>query len=185
MKPPSKRSTDVASETFLFLGVSLIALGILAVLTAFVFTLGTVLVLGALMLAAAVVEVIYAVQMGRRGEHVFLNFMSALLYLGGGGLLLWYPLAGALSLTLIISAFLFVNGFAGISHGLRHQNEPRWGWFVVGGAIDLILGSIIALGWPATGLWVIGLFVGIEMIIYGTTWIAFSFGLKQLENAIS
>jgi uncharacterized membrane protein HdeD (DUF308 family) len=36
----------------------------------------------------------------------------------------------------------------------------------------------VIAGWPATGLWVIGLFIGINLIVHGLSWIALALGLR-------
>jgi uncharacterized membrane protein HdeD (DUF308 family) len=45
----------------------------------------------------------------------------------------------------------------------------------------LVLGILVLAQWPVSGLWVIGLFVGIELIFYGGAWIALALGLHSLR----
>lgn len=176
---------EVYSATLLFLGISMVVLGVVAVLTSILFTIGTVLVLAGILLAAGVVECIHAFKAAKKHQkNVFLNALSALLYLMLGAIMLSNPVAGAMSLTLVLSAFLLVNGVVSITNGVRHRAEPLWGWFFFGGLVDIILGVLIALGWPGTSLWVIGLFVGIEMFIYGAAWIAMSLTFKEIEQEL-
>ena len=44
---------------------------------------------------------------------------------------------------------------------------PGWGWQVADGLVTLALGLLVLAEWPGSGLWVIGLFVGIDLIFYG------------------
>jgi len=185
MRPSDKQQiVEMYSRTLLFLGISLAVLGVVAILTSVFFTIGTVLVLGGVLVAAGVVECIHAFKAAKQQKKVILNVLSALLYFCVGGLLLWNPIVGALSLTLVISAYLFLNGVLSVALGIRHRKEPLWGWFIAGGIVDLILGTLIATGWPATALWIIGLFVGIEMLMYGASWIAMSFAFKEIEKEL-
>jgi uncharacterized membrane protein HdeD (DUF308 family) len=55
---------------------------------------------------------------------------------------------------------------------------PEWGWLALDGLITIVLGLLVLSQWPASGLWVIGLFVGINLIFYGLGWIAIAFGLR-------
>jgi uncharacterized membrane protein HdeD (DUF308 family) len=55
---------------------------------------------------------------------------------------------------------------------------PGWGWQALDGIIALVLGLLVLAQWPASGLWVIGLFVGIDLIFYGWAWIALALALR-------
>ena len=55
---------------------------------------------------------------------------------------------------------------------------PGWGWQAADGLITFLLGLLLIAGWPATGLWVIGLFIRINLIVYGIAWIALALGLR-------
>jgi len=57
-----------------------------------------------------------------------------------------------------------------------------WGWPLVSGVIDVILGVMIWLGWPASALWVIGLFVGISFVFRGFNWIGLGLALRTLPR---
>jgi uncharacterized membrane protein HdeD (DUF308 family) len=55
-----------------------------------------------------------------------------------------------------------------------------WGWPLVSGVIDLVLGVLICLEWPASALWVIGLFFGISVIFRGCNWLGLGLALRAL-----
>jgi uncharacterized membrane protein HdeD (DUF308 family) len=57
---------------------------------------------------------------------------------------------------------------------------PGWPWHVLNGLITLILGVLVLAQWPVSGLWVIGMFVGIELIFYGGAWVALSLSLRGM-----
>jgi len=58
---------------------------------------------------------------------------------------------------------------------------PHWNWQVaLDGAIAFVLGILILSRWPASGLWVIGLFVGIDLLFYGGVWISFALSLRNM-----
>jgi uncharacterized membrane protein HdeD (DUF308 family) len=44
----------------------------------------------------------------------------------------------------------------------------------------LVLGILILAQWPVSGLWVIGLFLGIELVAYGVAWIAVALKLRSV-----
>src|SRR5208282_5184536 len=55
-----------------------------------------------------------------------------------------------------------------------------WGWQALGGIVTAIMGGLILADWPISGLWVIGLFVGIEVIFYGLDWIRVALELHKM-----
>lgn len=57
---------------------------------------------------------------------------------------------------------------------------PGWGWQAADGIITFVLGLLVLAGWPASGLWVIGLFVGIDLIFYGCAWMALALSLRAM-----
>jgi len=170
------------SNSFLFFGIALLLLGIVAIGSQFLFTIGTVIFFGALLLVAGVSELVHIIASKQKQKMVF-NVLSAIAYIVTGCLTMWNPLLGALSLTLIMAAFFVIAGMVRVGYGVAHRHEGHWVWFVLGGIINLALGLMIAMGWPATGLWMIGLFVGIEMIFHGTAWVMLAMFLKSNKTA--
>jgi hypothetical protein len=62
-------------------------------------------------------------------------------------------------------------GILRIIMGFQMKGKKGWGWLVFAGLVSLLLGGIILFEWPATGLWVIGLLVAIELIIHGWSYV--------------
>ncbi|HUX68316.1 MAG TPA: DUF308 domain-containing protein [Terriglobales bacterium] len=147
------------------LGVVLLILGIVTLSDAFLATLASMLVIGWLLVFGGVVQLVHA--FGAQGwTGMLLHLAAGVMYVVAGLLLVANPVAAALTLTLLAAFFLFVVGLfrMGAALALRLRG---WGWVVAAGAADLVLAALISLQWPGTGFWVIGLFVGIEMLLAG------------------
>jgi uncharacterized membrane protein HdeD (DUF308 family) len=97
------------------------------------------------------------------------SLLSAVIAIAAGVILLAWPLSGVLSLTLILTAFLTIEGVASIMMALTHRHgfSARWALLLVSGLVDLFLAALIFLGLPATAAWAIGLLVGINMLFFG------------------
>ena len=153
----------------LALGIVMIILGSLGLVFSFAFTLASVIVFGALALAAGLLQLWHGiaareVSWGGRGLHL----LVALAYLLLGGLLLWDPLSGSLSLTLLLAAFLLVIGGFRVYYAWQWRRRGwRWKLATGLGVLDVVLAVLILVGWPSTGLWVIGLFLAIELLLNG------------------
>ena len=150
---------------FLALGLVSIIVGSLAISSAFIATLASVVVFGVLLLVEGITEVIHAV-MVRNWRGFALHLLAAALYLIVGVFMLEDPVRAATVLTLLLAAVLFTGGLLRIIFSLV-ERYPSWPWVLLNGVVDLILGGVILSGWPASTLWVIGLFVGIDLLFHG------------------
>lgn len=154
---------------FLGLGIFFIALGLLSIASAAFVTLLSVVFLGGLLLAAGVVQIVYTFSISQ-WSGFFLSLLSGILYAVVGFLLIAHPAAGALSLTLLLAALYIVGGIFRIV-GSATMRFEHWGLALFSGIVKLVLGMLIWAGWPDTGLWVFGLFIGIDLVFYGWFWI--------------
>jgi uncharacterized membrane protein HdeD (DUF308 family) len=150
----------------LALGILMIVLGVFAIAMPKPATLAVQLALGWILVVGGIAEGIHAfMAQGWRG--FLLELLSAILYLVVGGLLLVNPVGGALALTIVLAVFLVVEGIFKIMMALRVRDHRGWGWLLASGVLSVILGLMIWAEWPASGLWVIGLLVGIQLVFTG------------------
>ena len=162
---------------FLALGTVQIVAGPLAVGFVFGATLATVVTLGVLLLIAAGAQMAAAL-LARDWDGFFLFLLLAFLYAVAGFLTLQHPLLAAEGLTLMLAALFLVVGLFRIAVALVDQ-VPSWGWLLSNGIVTVLLGLAIWQQWPASGLWVLGLFVGIELIVNGVTWSVLAVGVRN------
>jgi len=157
-------------QLFFFEGLVLLCLGVAAIVLPLIATVAVEILIGWLLLISGIVGLIATLRM-RHAPGFFWSLVSAILAIAAGLVLLRWPLSGALSLTVILTAFFVVEGVASIFYALEHKREltGRWAWMLVSGALDLILGGLIFLGLPATAAWAIGLLVGINMVFGGSS----------------
>jgi uncharacterized membrane protein HdeD (DUF308 family) len=165
------------------LGVLSVLVGLLALSSKFITTLLSVRVFGWLLLIAGISEVVHAI-MVRRLRGFALHLLAATLYLLGGLFMLEDPARAALVLTLLLAATFLVGGFLRVVFALVVR-FPAWPWVLLNGAVDLLLGLLIWNDWPESSLWVIGLFVGIDLILHGVGWIMLGFGVRAYRVAPS
>ena len=147
-------------------GILMIILGVIAIGTPVVATIAVQIMLGWLLIIGGIAEGIHAfMAQGWRG--FLFELLSAILYLVVGVLLLVNPVTGALALTVLLAVFLVVEGIFKIITALRVRDHRGWGWLLASGILSAILGVLIWAQWPASGLWVIGLLVGIQLLFTG------------------
>lgn len=162
---------------FLVLGIVLIVLGTIAIGAPFVTGIATAVIFGALLLVAGIAQLVGSFWT-RDWSGFFLNLISGILYVVVGLLFVRDPGDALLAMTLLLACGLMVEGLFRVLGSIMYQ-FPHWGWVFLGGLIDLALGVMIWIQWPVSGLWVIGLFVGISMIYNGWTWVILGLSLKR------
>lgn len=165
---------------FFGLGILFIILGFLAVGASTLVTIASVIFLGSLLLLGGIVQTAYTVTI-RQWSGFFLSLLSGILYSVVGFFMIVHPEASAVSLTLLMSAFYIIGGIFRIVSAASMRFE-HWGWALLSGIIKLALGALILSGWPATGFWVIGLFVGIDLIFYGWFWVMLSLSARGMKE---
>jgi len=160
-------------------GSGLLLLGILAVARSVAATVVSMLFFGWLLVIAAGVEVVQAIMVGK-WAGLYHHWLGAILFGVVGALMIWRRVVSAEILTLLMGAFFLVAGLFQLITPFV-VSLPDWGWHALNGLITLVLGILVLAQWPVSGLWVIGLFVGIELIFYGGAWIAFALSLRSLR----
>ena len=165
---------------FVILGVALVVLGTVALGSAVIASLAAAVAIGMLLLLGGVAEAVGAFWC-RGWSGFFLELLSGVLSIVVGLLFLRAPAGALAALTLLLACFLMVGGIFKIVAAVSYR-FAAWGWSLAGGIIDVILGVMIWQEWPASGLWVIGLFVGINLLFRGVNWIALGLALRSLPR---
>jgi uncharacterized membrane protein HdeD (DUF308 family) len=163
------------------LGIALIVLGTILLASPVIATLATVTALGALILLGGAIEVVGAFWC-QEWSGFFLELLSGILGVVVGLMLLGNPIQGGITLTVLLASFLFVEGIFKAVAAIAHRFEG-WGWLLLSGVIDVVLGVMIWRELPMTGLTVIGVLVGISIIFRGVSWLMVGFTLKRLPAA--
>ena len=169
---------------FLVEGVVLLVLGATAVVLPLLATLALTIIIGWLFLVSGVVGLVTTFWM-RQAPGFWWSLISAVLGVAVGFVLLASQLSGAFSLTLVLVVFFIIEGAASIMFALDHKREltGKWGWMLVSGIVDLVLGAMIFGGLPSTSAWAIGLLVGINMVFGGAALIAMALHARNSAQA--
>jgi len=161
---------------FVVLGTGIILAGLWAIAYSVLATLTTVLLIGILLVVGGAIHVIGAV-LGRGWQGFFIHALMGVLYVLVGMLMVEHPVRAAAVLTLVLAVAYTVGGAARLLYAATHSFKGR-GWVLLNGAITLLLGVSIWQGWPEASLWVIGLFVGIELVFSGWSLVVLGLAVK-------
>ncbi len=164
----------------LALGILLLALGVIGLYMTVALTIASVLFFGALLVVAGIAQAVQAFR-ATGWRSIALHVGIAALYILGGAIAFYDPVAASLSLTIFIAAMLLVAGVFRAVMAFHMRPTSGWGWVLFGGVISILLGVLIFMQWPVSGLFAIGLFVAIELIVDGWSCILFALAAKSAE----
>ncbi len=161
-------------------GIILVVLGAAAILVPPLAGLAVTIFLGWLFLVGGIVGLV-ATMSARQAPGFGWALLSAIVALLAGGVLLWNPLQGLLTLTYVLIAYFIVDGVLMIIFAIAHRRElsGRWEWLMLNGVIDLVLAAIILSGLPGSFAWALGLLVGIDLVFGGCSLIAIALAARH------
>ncbi len=165
---------------FGILGASLVVLGTVVLGSAVIASLAAAAAIGVLLLLGGAAEAVGAFWC-RGWNGFFLELLSGVLSIVVGLSFLRAPVGAPAALMLLSACFLMVGGIFKIVAAVSYRFAAR-GWSLAGGIIDVLRGLMMRQEWPASGLWVIDLFVGINLLFRGVNWIALGLALRSLPG---
>jgi uncharacterized membrane protein HdeD (DUF308 family) len=94
-------------------------------------------------------------------------YVSALISVIAGAILIVYPYAGVVVLTIIIALFMLLQGCMQLFYASIYAPYPGWGWMLATGVFSIALAAIVYAGWPVIAMWFLGVIVGVNLISIG------------------
>lgn len=172
-------------EIWLFLvamGLVLVLVGCAAIGSCFVTASATVLVFAALILVGGLVQIVTAFW-ARRWHGFFLHLLSGSLLLFCGLFMVHNPLEAVVSLSFLVALCLLLGGIFRVVIALLERFDG-WGLMLFNGVISILLGMAMWSQWPLSGIWVIGLFVGIEVLLSGLSWLILGLSVRASPSLV-
>jgi len=160
------------------LGLVYVIAGTVALGSIVTATAVSVFIVGAMMIVAGIGEIIGAFQLTSWGKAMLWALVGAL-YVLAGFVTLQNPALAAVLLTFILGFSLIASGVVRLflAYSLRH--EQSWVWVALSGIITVLLGIVILAKWPFSSVYILGLFLGVDLVIAGFGWIGLGFALRR------
>jgi len=163
----------------------LLGLGILFVVLGFIglgmtvgLTLVSILFIGALFIIAGAVQIIDVFK-SHHWKGVVGHALIAILYIIGGGLIIHDPVLASAVITALIAWILIIIGITRLIMAIVLRHGTGWAWMLFAGVCSIVLGVLILMQWPYSALWIIGMFIAIELIVNGWTYIFIALGMRN------
>ena len=122
-------------------------------------------------------EVIHSFAANHWGGFI-LRLLVGAFYVIGGAMLIANPLAASKLLTLAFAAALIASGVARLFLAFEYW-ERFGGLLLSSGIVGILAGLVILSKWPLSGLWVLGLVVGVDLLLHGSWWVMFGLSLRH------
>ncbi len=172
---PSWWGTILVGAIFVFAG--LFVLGDVAAATVI-----SAFLIGILLVVAGAAEIFQAFS-AQYWRGFVLRLLVGLLYAICGLMLVTDPARGSLILTFAFALSLIASGFVRIFQAIQY-----WEWFgsllLISGLVGIFAGLVILAKWPVSGMWVLGLLVGIDLMLHGLWWISLGGRLRQEKRLV-
>lgn len=156
----------------ILLGIVLIVAGLLVLGDIAIATLISAIFIGIMAVVAGGFEIVHAFWTKGWGGFIWQLLLGAL-YVAFGIVLINQPVTGALIITYVLGLLLLFSGIIRIIHSFSHWKEAGW-IMLISGAFGILAGLVILTGFPMTGLWVLGLLLGIDLISHGVAWLTYA-----------
>ena len=165
----------------LSLGIVMVILGVIGLGMTVLFNEIVVMYFGFLLLFGSGVQLMQAFRAEAWKGRLW-HVLIALVYIAGGVVAVTDPVIAGMTLALLIAWTLIVIGLLRLVMALQMRGANGWLWTLVGGLLSVVLGVMIINEWPQSGLWVIGLFVAIEVLFAGWTQIMIALAAKNYTD---
>jgi uncharacterized membrane protein HdeD (DUF308 family) len=173
-----------ASTVSILWGVLLIVFGMVAVALPLFAAVAVNAMVAWLIILAGIVHLMVAFRAHGAGSRIW-KALVGVAYVCFGVYLIWRPLLGVASLTLLLASLFLIEGILNIV--LYVKMRPIHGsiWVLIDGIVTLLLGVLIYMQWPSSSAWAIGTLVGVSLIISGVARVAMSLAVHQAADDVS
>ena len=172
------------SVTWLYLmGFLTVAMGVVALASPLIAGAAVVYLVGAVMLLVGITQVIGGIKADTTA-HKLMALILGVVTTAGGLAALFHPLLGLEILTLFLAAYFVAEGIWKVIASFNFRPAPGWLAMLFSGVVTWLLGAMIWLQWPASGLWAVGILVGVDLVMTGMALLALAATVGKMTDQI-
>jgi uncharacterized membrane protein HdeD (DUF308 family) len=161
----------------------MIVLGLLAVFIPLAAGIGIALLVSWIIVWGGFTYLAFAFS-GRDAGAFAWRLLIGIIYVAGGGYLLFHPQIALASLTLAMAVIFLLEGVLEIAMFFRFRADSGSGWILFDAIVTLLLAYVIWRPWPSSSAWAIGTILGINLIFSGLTWLMCSIAARKTLEAL-
>lgn len=172
--PPISRGWAIAG------GLSMVLLGFIALADQFVSTAFVATFIGVILMFGCSFHLIKVFTMHGWKNHIWFALV-AVAYGVAGYVFIAHPFKAAIAFTLFLGWAVLIGGIFRAFLAFKLRDHKGAAWILFSAAISILLGGLIISQWPGSGLYMLGLFLGVELIFAGVGWLGF--GITNTKQA--
>lgn len=163
------------------LGVLFVIFGCLGLGSVVAVTLISIVFIGCLFFVGGVLQFI-DVSRSKQWKHALWHGLIALMYFLGGSFIIWDPVLASTVITALIGWTLIIIGILRLAMAISLHGTQGWLFTLIASLAAIILGGIILMQWPVSSLWVIGMFISIELLLNGLSYIIIALAMRSAQK---
>lgn len=157
-------------------GILLFILGIIGLVVPRAMSLATSLFLAWLLLIGGA---LWSYHTWNSFRSSFIDWLKPALLLISGALMLFYPASGVAAIGMLLAFYLLLDSFSSFAMASELRPLPGWGWMIFNAIITLSLALLFLIGWPATSIYLVGIYIAISLIFDGAVLIAIGWAMRK------
>ncbi len=166
------------------LGISLILLGAISIFAPVFAGSAVVIIIGAVLLVAGISQIVQGIQAESRGDKMMSLILGAITAVAGI-FVIGHPLLGLTFLTLILALYFLFEGIWKVASAFSYRPVAGWNWMLLSGVLSVILGLLIWYQWPVSGMWAVGVLIGIDLLSTGISMVVLASALRHVAPSIA
>jgi uncharacterized membrane protein HdeD (DUF308 family) len=168
----------------LAIGVLIELAGIFSIFVPIVASISVAILVGWALLVGGVVQFAHVARRDAGWERIWRLFLALITAVAGLSILL-FPLSGTVTLTFVLVVWFFVSGGTKLAAWSR-MRQADGSWMIgLNGFASIVLGVLIWASLPSSAAWAIGLLVGIDLVLYGSSLIMSALAGRRLAEGSS
>ena len=171
------------SGLLIFLGILTVIFGFIAIGTPLITGVTVAVFVGFLLLGSGIAQIIHALKSKQWGTGIWGTIIGLLGCLAGL-LMIFRPMVGLVTMTLLLAFYFLVDGICEIIAAFKIKPDQGWGWVLFNGIVAVLLGVMLWRQWPVSGAWAIGLLVGIHILMTGWSMIILGTGARRIAATV-
>ena len=118
------------------------------------------------------------------GAHLW-EALVGVAYLAAGIFLLRHPLAGLVSLTLFLGAYLLIKGVFELIAGFTVRGVAGGAWLFIDAVISILLAVFLWLHLLSTAEWAVGTLLGVTILFSGISRLALALAARRAHAVLA
>jgi len=178
----AKRNLRQHWRAYVLEGLVVCAVGAAAVIVPQIASFATDVFVGWLLVVVGVIGLVARLS-SPFDDAAWLAVAFAVVSIALGAMLAFWPVQGVITLTMALTTYFIAHGLSMCAMAMSIRIDTgRWFWLLFSALVDFVLAALVVTQWPTSADWLLGLYVGINLIFGGLGLIFAALGAKASDS---